>query len=100
MNPSAPAGDSPPDIRDDSAALKRDPQKAGGLFTFPATDAGAHRTDQGAGSQCIFDHDSSGYVKIVSSVFAASDLMSMRHPVIRAASLAFCPSRPIANESW
>ena len=100
MNPSATAGDSPPDIRDNSAAIKRDPQEVGGLFAYPATDAGAHRTDQGARSQFIFDHDSSGYAEIVSSVFAASDLMSIRHPVIRAASLAFCPSRPIANESW
>ena len=100
MNPSATAGDSPPDIRDNSAAINRDPQKIGGLFAFPATDAGAHRTGQGPGSHFIFDHDSSGCAEIVSSVLAASDLMSIRHPVIRAASLAFCPSRPIANESW
>jgi hypothetical protein len=26
--------------------------------------------------------------------------MSMRHPVSRAASRAFWPSRPIASESW
>jgi hypothetical protein len=29
-----------------------------------------------------------------------SDLMSIRHPVSRAASRAFCPSFPIASESW
>ena len=31
---------------------------------------------------------------------AASDLMSMRQPVSLAASLAFCPSLPIASDSW
>ena len=31
---------------------------------------------------------------------AASDLISMRQPVSLAASLAFCPSLPIASESW
>ena len=30
----------------------------------------------------------------------ASDLMSMRQPVSLAASLAFCPSMPIASDSW
>ena len=29
-----------------------------------------------------------------------SGRMSMRHPVSRAASRAFCPSRPMASESW
>jgi hypothetical protein len=31
---------------------------------------------------------------------AASDLMSMRQPVSLAASLAFCPSLPIASDNW
>jgi hypothetical protein len=31
---------------------------------------------------------------------AVSGRMSMRHPVIRAASRAFCPSLPMASESW
>jgi hypothetical protein len=31
---------------------------------------------------------------------AASDLISMRQPVSLAASLAFCPSLPIASDSW
>ena len=31
---------------------------------------------------------------------AASDLISIRQPVSLAASLAFCPSLPIARESW
>ena len=31
---------------------------------------------------------------------SASDRMSIRQPVSRAASRAFCPSRPIASESW
>jgi hypothetical protein len=31
---------------------------------------------------------------------AASDLMSMRQPVSLAASLAFCPSLPMASDSW
>ena len=31
---------------------------------------------------------------------AASDLISMRHPVSLAASLAFWPSLPIASDSW
>jgi hypothetical protein len=34
------------------------------------------------------------------AVGAASDRMSIRQPVSRAASLAFCPSLPIASESW
>src|SRR4051812_9731479 len=35
-----------------------------------------------------------------SSAGTASDLMSMRQPVSLAASLAFCPSLPIASDSW
>ena len=35
-----------------------------------------------------------------SSCSWVSDLMSMRHPVNRAARRAFCPSLPIARESW
>jgi hypothetical protein len=31
---------------------------------------------------------------------AASDRMSMRQPVSRAASRAFCPSFPMASDSW
>ena len=31
---------------------------------------------------------------------AASERMSMRHPVRRAARRAFCPSRPMARDSW
>ena len=31
---------------------------------------------------------------------SASERMSIRHPVRRAASRAFCPSRPIARDSW
>ncbi len=31
---------------------------------------------------------------------APSERMSIRHPVSRAASRAFCPSLPIASESW
>jgi len=35
-----------------------------------------------------------------SDLVSASDLISMRHPVSLAASLAFCPSLPIASDSW
>ena len=35
-----------------------------------------------------------------SSATCVSDLMSIRHPVSRAASRAFCPSLPIASDSW
>jgi hypothetical protein len=35
-----------------------------------------------------------------SSSVAASDLMSIRQPVSRAASLAFCPSLPMARDNW
>jgi hypothetical protein len=34
------------------------------------------------------------------SAGTASDLMSMRQPVSLAASRAFCPSLPIASDSW
>ena len=34
------------------------------------------------------------------SATAASDLMSIRQPVSRAASRAFCPSLPMASDNW
>jgi hypothetical protein len=34
------------------------------------------------------------------SAGASSDRMSMRQPVSRAASRAFCPSFPMASDSW
>ena len=42
----------------------------------------------------LVDDGTAGYAT------AASDLISMRQPVSLAASLAFCPSLPIASESW
>ena len=38
--------------------------------------------------------------RLLRASVSASDLMSMRHPVSRAASRAFCPSLPIASDSW
>jgi hypothetical protein len=48
--------------------------------------------------------DSTDATELVGSAFASgsssSERMSIRQPVNRAASRAFCPSRPIARESW
>ena len=59
----------------------------GGVTGLRGTDAAARAVDPG---------DSRGQ----ESVDSTSGWMSIRHPVSLAASRAFCPSRPIASESW
>jgi hypothetical protein len=72
-----------------------------------AADAGALRPVGVGHPQVASSGD--GTCSSVGSTFAAgadlpagsmSGRMSMRHPVKRAASRAFCPSRPMASESW
>jgi hypothetical protein len=70
-----------------------------------AADAGALRPGGDGHPQVAGSGDGTGLS--VGSMFAAdlpagsmSGRMSMRHPVRRAASRAFCPSRPMASESW
>ncbi len=53
-----------------------------------AADAGALRVGHG----CQPGRQASG--------FSVSERMSIRQPVSRAASRAFCPSRPMASDSW
>jgi hypothetical protein len=45
-------------------------------------------------------HDQASAGASGAAVACDSDLMSMRQPVSRAASRAFCPSLPIASDSW
>jgi hypothetical protein len=61
-----------------------------------AADAGPHRAEGGHGAQVGLGALSGAGAPPTGT----SGRMSMRHPVSRAASRAFWPSRPIASESW
>lgn len=79
-------------IGGDAAFGQGDPEQARHPIPLTAADTGAYRaTDRGHGST-VSSADGS-------PAFAASDRMSMRHPVIRAARRAFCPSRPMASDN-
>ncbi len=68
----------------------RAPSPAGGLTPLVANDATAAgipgRRAHAYGADC--------------SLCSVSGRMSIRQPVSRAASRAFCPSLPIASDSW
>jgi hypothetical protein len=75
----------------DQDALDGDhPQQIGGLSAPPAPDAGA-----GRGAQTGLSASGA-----VAGSRVTSGRMSIRQPVSRAASRAFCPSFPIASDSW
>ena len=92
VNPCAATGQSPPGIGNNPPLGQHDSEQARHTIPLTAPDAGAHRaTDR--------THDSTVNSAHGSLALAASERMSMRHPVIRAASRAFCPSRPIASDN-
>jgi hypothetical protein len=70
-------------------------------------DAGTHGPG-GPGSDPVGSHQSNAYAGAgepaapggVAPPVSVSGRMSIRQPVSFAASRAFCPSRPIARESW
>lgn len=98
-------------IREDTSSGNRHPQQAGRTVSFPTPDTGAFLTFLRA-RVCSLDHCSSGCgddsvdrprdQSTFSSprVTSVSGLMSIRQPVSRAARRAFCPSLPIASDSW
>jgi hypothetical protein len=64
-----------------------------------AADAGALGLG-GAGHPQVAGSTSAAVAGTELSAGATSGRMSMRQPVSRAARRAFCPSRPMASESW
>ena len=92
MDPRAATRQSAPGIGDDPPLHQHDSEQARHPIPLTAPDAGAHRaTDRAHDVTVISNHGS--------PALAASERMSMRHPVMRAASRAFCPSRPMASDN-
>ena len=76
----------------DKCALDGDhPEQVGGAGALPAPDAGADRRAQTGLSASL---------TTLGGSLVTSGRMSIRQPVSRAASRAFCPSLPIARDSW
>jgi hypothetical protein len=106
------------DTRDRGAGVRLDhddPQQVGSGGPLPTADAGAHRTaGRVPGRTGVYlpggrlptaTHSGIADTASDSAPAAAesgctSAWMSIRAPVRRAASRAFCPSRPMASESW
>jgi hypothetical protein len=72
------------------------PEQLAGRRLAAAADAGPHRAVGRHGAQVGLGALSGAGAPPTGT----SGLMSMRHPVSRAASRAFWPSRPIASDSW
>jgi hypothetical protein len=101
-------------VRDQAVPDRDDTQQGGLRRPLPATHAGAHRARQ-ASQVRVYRLTRScplsrGYEASPARAAAAgadvaasgsvSLWMSIRQPVSRAASRAFCPSLPIASDSW
>jgi len=98
-------------IREDKSSGHRHPQQIGRTGPFPTPDTGTLLNLLRA-RVCSLDHCSSGCgddsvdrprdQSTFSSprVTSVSGRMSIRQPVSRAARRAFCPSLPMARESW
>jgi len=81
----------------------RDDAQQGGLRRRgPAPHAGAHRTPRTGRGRCYRARRARGGSPAPgrATTHSASLWMSIRQPVRRAARRAFCPSLPIASESW
>jgi hypothetical protein len=94
-----PAGQPVPGVGYDGAAARDHPEQLGRRRLGPA----AHAGPRGAGPACHGAQPAGGEATGASAFWAAgstSGRMSMRHPVSRAASRAFCPSLPMASDSW
>ena len=109
------SGQSPRWIRDHPALHGHHPDEGGSVGPLAAPDAhalGACRTDRlrvysfAHGGQSTAAMDPGGDSTVDSPAGAdcppvgVSGRISMRQPVRRAASRAFCPSRPIARDNW
>lgn len=87
MHPGAPAWESSRGIHHNTSVSGDHPHKRGAGVTLSATQAGSdgfHGTPVGP----------------IQSSITESGWMSIRAPVSLAAKRAFCPSLPIASESW
>lgn len=88
-------------IGDHLALDNYDPQQFGAGAPEPTADAGAHWTADRVTGRCrVYPARTASPTAHPSEASEVSGWMSIRAPVSRAASRAFCPSRPIASESW
>lgn len=100
------AGEPAVGVDDEDAVHHDHPQQIGSCASLPTPHAGAGRRrgrsrgqayrSPGPGPSVAPGAPAAG----PAGSGAVSLRMSMRHPVRRAASRAFCPSLPIASESW
>jgi len=118
MQPGAPTGQGAPRVDDGlglpSAIGDRDHPKQGGPKTsFPAPHTHAHRAARIGVARTLGEPDTwpsarqstapaheSGPEGSAGPLSPSSERMSMRQPVSFAASRAFCPSLPMASDSW
>ncbi len=82
-------------IENQLVPVRHDPQQLGRDRALPAPDARAYRLP----ATSTLQHYSARPGSALTGAGAVSDRMSMRHPVSRAASRAFWPSRPIARDN-
>lgn len=96
-------------IWDDPARLRHDPDERRRIVPDPTSHAHAQEPDWGdrrrvySSSHLAQSTDAAGGTsepRAAGSATAVSGRMSMRHPVSRAASRAFWPSRPMASDNW
>ena len=92
----SPARQAPCEVGDQAVLDSDDAQQSGLHRPFPAPHAGADRARTASHVQ-LYRSARSADAPDSPSV---SLWMSMRHPVRRAARRAFCPSLPIASDSW
>jgi len=91
-------------VRDQAVPVTDDTQQGGLRRPFPATHTGADRARQASRVRVYRVARSRplprGYEASPAGIASVSLWMSMRQPVSRAARRAFCPSLPIASDSW
>ena len=100
----APTGQLPAGVGDERTVLDHQPQQIGRVRPLPAAHAGAdRRCHQAQPALSVGTASTAVASTAVASMVpgrATSGWMSMRQPVSRAASRAFWPSLPMANDSW
>lgn len=97
MQPGAPTRKDPVFVDQHPAVLGHEPGEVPLGGPSSAADAGPDRLRGGGVGPTRHAPDGA---EEASAPGAVSGLMSMRHPVSRAASRAFWPSRPMASDSW
>ena len=97
------------EVRDDPARLCHDPDERRRIVPDPTSHAHAEEPERGdrcrvyPSGHLAQSTDGAGGTSeplAAGSAAAVSGRISIRQPVRRAASRAFCPSRPMARESW